>query len=96
MRRVCRSSLEYGRLEEQLEEVRRLGGRVHPRTDAQDVRVVVLAPQGRRVVVPGECCRTPRTLLAAIASPLPEPPITTPRLSRSATTASAARRTYGG
>ena len=40
--------------------------------------------------------RTPGTLLAAIASPLPDPPITTPRLPGSLTTAAAARRTKGG
>jgi hypothetical protein len=42
----------------------------------------------------------PITLLAAICSPLPEPPMTTPRLSwpsaRSAATASAARRQKTG
>ena len=44
--------------------------------------------------------RMPSTLLAAICSPLPEPPITTPRLSRpsarSAATPSAARRQKQG
>ena len=40
--------------------------------------------------------RTPRTLLAAICSPLPEPPITTPRLPGSSTTPSAARRQNTG
>ena len=37
--------------------------------------------------------RTPRILLAAIASPLPDPPITMPRLSGSAATELAARMT---
>ena len=44
--------------------------------------------------------RMPTTLLAAICSPLPEPPITTPRLSRpssrSPATPSAARRQKTG
>ena len=40
--------------------------------------------------------RTPSTLLAAICSPLPEPPMTTPALPSSATTASAARRQNTG
>ena len=44
--------------------------------------------------------RTPRTLFAAICSPLPDPPITTPRASTpsawSATTPSAARRQKTG
>ena len=40
--------------------------------------------------------RTPGTLFAAICSPLPEPPMTTPRLPGSLTTAAAARITYGG
>ncbi len=40
--------------------------------------------------------RTPATLLAAICSPLPEPPITTPREPSSAAVRSAARRQKGG
>ncbi len=40
--------------------------------------------------------RMPLTLLAAICSPLPEPPMTTPRLPGSAATASAARRQKTG
>jgi len=40
--------------------------------------------------------RMPLTLLAAIASPLPEPPMTMPRLSRSAAVAIAAAMMYGG
>ena len=40
--------------------------------------------------------RMPCTLLAAICSPLPEPPMTTPRLPGSAATASAARRQKTG
>ena len=40
--------------------------------------------------------RMPVTLLAAICSPLPEPPMTTPRLPGSAATASAARRQKTG
>ncbi|OEJ26880.1 hypothetical protein AS594_22755 [Streptomyces agglomeratus] len=40
--------------------------------------------------------RTPLTLFAAICSPLPEPPITMPRLSGSAAVFSAARRQNGG
>ncbi len=40
--------------------------------------------------------RTPVTLFAAMASPLPDPPMTTPRLPGSPTTAAAAAITYGG
>ena len=40
--------------------------------------------------------RTPLTLFAAICSPLPEPPMTMPRLSGSAAVRSAARRQNGG
>ena len=40
--------------------------------------------------------RTPITLLAAICSPLPEPPRTMPRLPGSATVASAAAKQNGG
>ncbi len=40
--------------------------------------------------------RTPLTLLAAICSPLPEPPITMPREPGSAAVRSAARRQNGG
>ena len=40
--------------------------------------------------------RTPVTLFAAICSPLPEPPITMPRLPGSATTASPAAKQTGG
>ena len=40
--------------------------------------------------------RTPGTLLAAICSPLPEPPITIPRLPGSSTTPSAASKQNAG
>ncbi|CAM5737313.1 hypothetical protein SHIRM173S_01052 [Streptomyces hirsutus] len=40
--------------------------------------------------------RTPFTLFAAICSPLPEPPITMPRLPGSAAVRSAVRRQKGG
>jgi hypothetical protein len=53
-------------------------------------------PSAAVSVLQASAQRTPRTLLAAIASPLPEPPITTPRLSGSAAVASAARSTKGG
>ena len=40
--------------------------------------------------------RTPGTLLAAICSPLPEPPMTTPRLPGSATVRSPTSKQNGG
>ena len=54
---------------------------VHPAADRDHVGVVVLAGQRPRSPPTRPArARTPRTLLAAICSPLPEPPMTTPRL----------------
>ena len=46
--------------------------------------------------VQASAARMPGILFAAICSPLPEPPITMPRLPGSPATPCAARMTYGG
>jgi hypothetical protein len=46
----------------------------------------VLPPEPRRLGAPGQRGAHARTLFAAICRPLPEPPMTTPRLPGSATT----------
>ena len=64
--------------------------------DADDVGVVVLAGQLRRLLAPDQAAGTPATLFAAICSPLPEPPITMPRLPGVVTVRCAAAMHAGG
>ncbi|GMA96440.1 hypothetical protein GCM10025881_32640 [Pseudolysinimonas kribbensis] len=67
--------------DERVDESERDLGRVLPGADRDEVRVVVLAGQQRRVVIPDQRGPGSRTLFAAICSPLPEPPNTTPSAS---------------
>ena len=76
-----------------------LGGLVEgvlPRPDRDDLGVVVLAGQLRGLEFQASAARMPGTLLAAICSPLPEPPMTMPRLPGSASTARPVAMQYGG
>lgn len=96
MRRVWRSSPEYG-------VARKIS------TNLVDSSTVCIRPPMATTLaslcsrpsaavcsLQASAARTPLTLFAAICSPLPEPPMTIPRLSLSAAVRSAARRQNGG
>ena len=97
IRRWWRGSLAERLGDERVDERERLVDGVLPRADRDDVRVVVLAAQlrGRRGSTRARRARR-STLFAAICSPLPEPPMTTPSEPGSATTASPAAKQNGG
>ena len=96
MRRACRSSPRERRGQERLHDRGRLVQRVLPGADARPRwRRCARGPAGRSPRSRPAPRARPGTLLAAICSPLPEPPITTPRLPGSATTRAPACRQYG-
>lgn len=96
MRRECRSSPEYG-------VVRKISTNfVHSSSvcirPPMEITLASLCSRPSAAVcsLQASAARTPLTLFAAICSPLPEPPMTMPRLSGSAAVFSAARRQNGG
>lgn len=96
MRRVWRSSFEYG-VERKISTNLVDSSTVCIRPPiATTLALLCSRPRAAVCSLQASAARTPLTLFAAICSPLPEPPITMPRLSGSAAVFSAARRQNGG
>lgn len=66
-------------VDERVDQTHRLVDGVLPGADRDDIRVIVLTRENGGRVVPDQRRAHALTLFAAICSPLPEPPKTTPR-----------------
>jgi hypothetical protein len=69
---------------------------MHTEDEATTCASLCLRPSCAVSTLHASAARQPGTLLAAICSPLPEPPITTPRASGSATVRRPVSMQYGG
>lgn len=96
MRRVWRSAPEYGVFRKvSMKLTTSSWVCMRPPTE-MTLALLCSRPSSAVWTLQARIARMPLTLLAAICSPLPEPPITMPRLPSSAAVRSAARRQKGG